>query len=183
LARPKRKIVVLDTETGGLDPNTHSILSLGAVVWHDGGIDDTFYTLIAEPEIHADPAALKVNGLNLDTVRSEGADPLSAVLALNNFLLKNDLRGLVTVGGHNVSFDVGFVRRLFNLAGRKYPFSHRSLCTQTAALLLEQAGRIDPPGTSLDVLCKLFGIQVRAGGELGKHNALEDAKATALLLT
>jgi DNA polymerase III epsilon subunit-like protein len=38
------KLLVIDTETGGLDASLHSLLELGAVVWKNG-------TIIAETEI------------------------------------------------------------------------------------------------------------------------------------
>jgi DNA polymerase-3 subunit epsilon len=42
------RFLVIDTETGGLQPEMHSILSLGAVVWDDGILGEEFEVLIAE---------------------------------------------------------------------------------------------------------------------------------------
>jgi DNA polymerase III epsilon subunit-like protein len=175
------RFLVVDTETGGLDPREHSILTLGAVIWKDGGIEDTLDLMIAEPEINACPEALKINGLDLDDVRAHGLDPTTAVLTLQNFLLMNDLRGKVQLVAHNLPFDVGFIQRLFRLAGREYPFSHRGICTMSTALFLRLCKRHTANGASADVLFRYFGIDANRSD--GHHRALDDAIGTAKLLT
>jgi len=182
----KRKLLIIDVETGGLDASKQSILSLAAVVWHAGAIEDHYYTLIAEPEIIAEEGALKVNKLTIEQVQDEGVTPTAAFNALQSMLLKHDMRSDVRLVGHNVAFDVTFLKRLLRLAGKtdkEYGrlFSYRSLCTQAGALLLEQAGRLDLPGgsASLDSLVKLWGVKLdRTDG----HNALADAYATVQVL-
>lgn len=183
-----KRFAVIDTETGGLDPNEHSILSLAVVLWEDGGITGKFQVVIREPNMRTTLEALKINGFTQDILEAEGVSPLTAVMSLKNFLAANEWRQRVTLAGHNVAFDVGFLRRLCRLGGmtpKEYGtlFSHRSLCTQTLALALEATGRCVFGSTSLDALCKYFGIVIREGGEQGRHDALEDATATAKLLT
>jgi len=182
-----RRFVVIDTETGGLDPNEHSILSLGAVYLLDGAIQDTFSVVIAEPEMSTTLEALRVNGMTMAQIEAEGLPPVVAVNALTSWLLKNDLRQRNTLAGHNVAFDIGFLKRLYRQAGKtdkEYSncFSHRSLCTQTLALGLDAACVREFPHTSLDGLAKALGVVIREGGEKGKHDSLEDAVATAKIL-
>lgn len=179
-----RKFLVLDTETGGLDAKTSSILSIGLVVWNNGGIDDELYIEIAEPDIQASPEALKVNGINLDDLRSRGDGPLAAVNKIEAFLQKNDLRNKVYIAGHNViGFDIPFVKRLYSLAGADFNkrFSYHMIDTMVMALCLDQVGRLGSGTVSLDKLCGLFKIDIR--GTETRHNALQDAKATAKLLS
>jgi len=183
-----RKLVVIDTETGGLDATEHSILSLAAVVWMDGSIEGKFQVVVKEPNMCVTLEALRINGFTKEILDTEGVSPVTAVHALQNFLLTHDLRSRVTLAGHNVGFDLGFLKRLYRLAGmstKEYEsrFSHRSLCTQTLALGLEAAGRCDFKGTGLNALCEYFSIVIREGGVHGRHDALEDATATAKLLT
>ncbi len=179
----KRKLLVVDTETGGLDPHGDAIISIAAIVWHEGGIDDRFYKVIRDPEGSLAPRALEVNGFTPERIEAEGEDPLAVVLALENFLLKNDMRNRITTAGHNVAFDLGFLRRLYRLAGYDFEkrFSHRALCTMTALLFLEQAGKLSLHSLSLDAVCKHFALARET--EDGKHNALSDADVTAKLLT
>lgn len=183
----QRKLLIIDTETGGLDPQEYSILTLGAVVWNNGGIDDEILLEIAEPEIKACKEALDVNGIDPVLHGQMGLDPLTCVNHLKGFLVKNDMLGRrrkVHVAGHNfVSFDLGFVKRLYRMAGEDYEklFSYRLLDTQTLALALEQAGRLPGiHGTSLNDLCAHFSVPLNRSSV---HNALEDARATAKLLT
>jgi DNA polymerase III epsilon subunit-like protein len=184
----RKRLLVIDCETGGLDCREHSILSLGAVIWNDNSIDAKFQVVIREPLMSTTLEALRINGFTNEIIENEGVSPSTAVQALQNFLLANDLRGRITLVGHNVAFDVGFLRRLYRLAGlsdKQYEkmFSHRVLCTQSLALALEAAGRCDFRRTSLDALCRYFKIDIREDASFGRHDALEDACAAAHLLT
>ena len=180
------KLVVLDVETGGLDPQKDSLLSVGAVVWEDGVLGKTIHFLVKEDTINAGAEALSINGLTVEQVENEGVSPVTAVAMLRQWLLDAGFQvspGKVTMGGHNVAFDAGFIERLFRLANARNPFAYRRICTQSAALFLMAAGRANYNNTGLDALCRTHGIEIRAMGSLGKHNALEDAVATAKLLT
>lgn len=185
----KRKLLVVDVETGGLDPAVNAILSVGALVFHQGAIEDRFYSVIDEgAEIRGggkiEDAALKVNGFTHWRIHDEGRTPLEAVNLIEAMMLKHDMRGRITIVAHNAAFDMGFIKRLYARAGRDFNkrFSYRALCTQTGALLLEQAGRLQLPrgSASLASLTKLWGIDLDRGD--GTHNALDDAEACALVL-
>lgn len=179
-----KKLLVVDTETGGLDPEAHSILSVAALVFADGQVVDEYYALVNEGEVViTEKAALAVSGLTVERVRSEGVSPLQAVNSINAMIAKHGMRGRVTIAAHNAPFDVAFLRRLWRLAGKDFDarFSYRALCTVTGALLLDFANRISLPGgsASLDNLVKYFGVKLdREGG----HNALNDAHAAAEVL-
>lgn len=184
----RKRLLVIDCETGGLNCVEHSVLSLGAVIWNDGSIDAKFQVVIREPQISTTLEALRINGLTHEIIENEGVSTLTAVQSLQNFLLANDLRPRITLVGHNVAFDVGFLKRLYRLAGvtdKEYGkwFSHRVLCTQTLALALETVERCDFKSTSLNALCRYFKIKIRDEDTYGRHDALEDATAAARLLT
>lgn len=178
------KIIVIDTETGGLDAEQKSILSLGAVILDNGSITDEFYTVIREDKIIYDAQALKVNGFTVSEIERDGVSPSEALDSFMSFLSRNNLANRATLAGHNVGFDIGFLKRLFRLAGREKVydkcFSYRTVDTQSVAQLLQMAGRITVKSTSLDSLCAACGITIREGSD---HNALEDARATAILFT
>lgn len=185
----KRKLLVVDCETGGLDANVNAILSVGALVFHQGAIEDRFYSIIDEGDPSRgggkiDDAALKVNGFTHKRIQEEGRSPIEVVNLIEALMQKHDMRGRITIVAHNAAFDMGFMKRLWARAGKDFnkQFSYRALCTQTGALLLEQAGRLQLPGgsASLDSLTKLWGIDLDRGD--GTHNALDDAVACALVL-
>jgi DNA polymerase III epsilon subunit-like protein len=174
----KRKLLVIDTETGGLNPECHAILSLAAVVYHDAP-EEHIHLVIKDPEGLLSSSALAVNGFTEERVNAEGVTPWEAVQRLKALLQKNDMRGRVTLVGHNLPFDVGFLRRLYRLAGEDFDaqFSHGGLDTKVAALLLEQAGRISMETASLIHAAPAVGVKVTQA-----HDALSDALATAKAL-
>lgn len=178
------KILFIDTETGGLDPNVQSILSIGLAVWNDGAVEATRNIWIAEQEIVADPAALKVNGIDIDWLRTEGKGVNNAAMEIENFLLENNLsKSPVMLGGHNVQFDVGFLKRLYRLAGRDFSktFSYRSVCTQVLAIACTAAGLTKFTAFSGDKVFTHFHCAPERVN--GKHEALGDAIASAKAFT
>src|SRR5258708_22116647 len=80
------ELLVIDTETGGLDPARHSLLSLGAVVWRDGRVGDGIEIFVAELVPVAEPQALAVSGLDMSWLKENGKPPRRAVQALESFL-------------------------------------------------------------------------------------------------
>jgi DNA polymerase-3 subunit epsilon len=179
------KMLVIDTETGGLDPTRHSILSVGLVVWHDGAVEVAEEIHIAEPEMVVEPEAMEINEIDTRWLARNGLPPARAVgrieqVITTSFPIERDPK--VPVAGHNVHFDVAFIRRLYSLAGliQGPRFAHRLLDTASVLKFLALAGLITESATSSTHAFKHFAIEF-APGE--RHSALADALATAELLT
>ena len=182
----KRKIVVIDTETGGIDASKHSILSIALCVLHGGGIDGKLYMLIKEPNIEATDEALVINKLTRSQLLAEGWSPGNAVDRIEAFLLEHDFRDprKVTLGGCQTDFDVSFLKRLYGFTDRDYAkrYDRRVLDISHGALLLEQAGRLDLRGDapSLENVSRALGVPLdRKDG----HNALNDCETTTRVLS
>jgi len=178
------KVCIIDTETGGLDPSKHSILSLGAVILEDRRIVDEFEILIKEPNITIALEAIHVNKMNILKICSEGTNAYDAVQSFRYFTLKYFPKDKVVLGGHNVNFDVGFLKRLWSLGVISEPFydeifSHRIIDTCSILRFLTLSGRISLKNASLTDACKYFGITVY---EEERHTAIGDARLTAQLL-
>jgi DNA polymerase-3 subunit epsilon len=175
----KRKLLIIDTETSGLDPQKNCILSLAAVVYHDGAIEAAEQWPVLDALGEFDPEALALNGFTHERVLADGISPWGVIQRLEQLLLKHDMRGRVVLAGHNLPFDVGFLKRLYRLAGEPYElqFSYGGLDTKVAALMLEAAGRIAPATSSLVHAAPAVGV---AHNEA--HDALADAMATAKVL-
>jgi len=184
-----KKLIVVDTETTGRDPHEHSILTFGAVIYQNGGISGKFIGRVQEPVISIEdpPRVLSqdfrfpVNNILLADVLTYDT-PWVVVQKFRNWLLANEIYGKLTLCAHNAAFDAGFLRRLWRLAGQDFneQWDYRMLCTQTAALLLEQAGRINLPGgsASLNNVAAVYGLQRSTEA----HDALEDATLVARVL-
>jgi DNA polymerase III epsilon subunit-like protein len=178
-----RKLVVVDTETGGLDDRQHSILSLGAVIWTDGLLSEPFNMYIREENMVTTPEALKINGITEDDL-ALAASPSFVVSTFEQWLHDNGVYGRQTLGGHNIAgFDMGFIKRLYRLSGKRMPFDYHVQDTMSLALGLQFAGRLNVPNVKLDTLCAHFGIKIREDDAKGRHNSGEDAAATAKLFT
>jgi len=179
------RLLLLDTETGGLDPERFSLLSVGLVLWEEGqlGAQDEFS--VAEPEIRYEPEAMAVNRIDVSILGATGLPPTQAVARLEHFLDSHFSRSpgdRILVAGHNVGFDVAFLRRLYRLAGRPGMtiFSHRVLDTSVILQFLALAGRLPATVTSSSGAFSYFGIDLPPGK---RHTALADARATGELLT
>jgi len=181
------KLLVVDTETGGADPNRHSILSLAAVVWENGEIRGEVEILVAEGDLVVTARALEINRIDLVAHAREAVAPREALSLLLDFVAKHYRRELdegeqVTLAGHNVGFDLGFLKRLCRLAGAEFPsvFSHRVLDTASVLRFLSLTELLPGKTVSSDGAFEYFGIAIEAET---RHSALGDARATAQLLT
>jgi len=181
----KYKVCVVDVESGGLDSEINSILSLGAVILDNGVISDNFSVLINEGvSLNVQAAALKVNGLTREKIEEEGVSPPEATNLFVTFLMKHFLPlSNVLLVGHNLAFDIGFIQRLFRLAEKpslfKKIFSYKTIDTMMLMQIMRFADRTTAKSVSLNDSCAAYSITIRFEE---RHDAAEDAKATATLL-
>ncbi len=180
------RLLVIDTETSGLDPARHGVLALAAVVWDDGRIAGSFEAYIWEPGMEIDPESLAINQINLRWLQREGQSPSAAIGAFEAFLDKAfpaaKSEGKVRLVGHNLGFDLPFLKALYAKAGYDYSrrFSHRAIDTASILGALIVADRLRLPEAGSSAAFAYFGIAPEADK---RHTALGDAVATAHLLT
>ena len=176
------RLLIFDTETGGLSPVKHSLLSLGAVIWQDGNIIGEFSVDIAERKISVESAAMAINRIDLTKHALTAQSPLIAVQRFEEFISTAFPHGQrIPLAGHNVNFDIGFLKRLYRQTRKDYEarFSHRAIDTASVMGFLMLSGRLNLANPGLDAGLKHFGVKfIRSK----RHSALEDARATALLL-
>ena len=172
------EVVVIDTETGGLDPDRVSLLTL-ALVPGDGGapLDLT----IAEDEMVITPRSLEITRLDPEALRRDGLKPAAACDRIDAWLASQARGRRLICAGHNVAFDLAFTRRLYRLAGRSLPdfFGHRTLDTHTLLWALRSVGRLPVHVVGSDAAFAHFGIEPAPED---RHTALGDARATRALL-
>lgn len=171
------RLLVLDTETGGLNPQTDALLSVGLADWEDGVILRKTEILIDPEGLVCDPKAMAVNGIDLDIHAAYAVSRAEASVLIRAFCRP---MGRPWIAGHNVHFDISFIRRLFDPTTLRMVFSHRVLDTLQVLAYLGHAGRIPDGIAKLDQAIAHFGIEVPPGQ---RHTALADALATAELYT
>jgi len=172
------EILFIDTETGGLDPKQHSLLSVGLVVWSPAGIKASQEILLKEKVFRIDHYALKVNKIDLTEHAAKAQTHAEGIRTLQNFVQQNFSGKGIVLAGHNVGFDVGFVKQWFDEERLEFSslFSHRSIDTHSILSALYLSGLIPEKVTDSNKAFDYFKIEVER-----RHTALSDALATALL--
>ncbi|MCU0849281.1 MAG: 3'-5' exonuclease [Spirochaetes bacterium] len=176
------KFLFIDTETGGTDAERNSILSVGLAVISSSGLEGELEIAVMEPELSVTEKALKINRINLDEHVKIATDPSTAVEKILAFAGKwPDLlsdREKIILFGHNVIFDIEFLKRLFKFTGHEYSdvFSHRIVDTSSILRFLHLKGVFKEDISNLDAALDHFGIN-----EFPRHQALKDAVLTAKL--
>jgi len=147
-----RIYVALDLETTGLDPQRDSILEIGAVKFRGDQVLDTFASLVNPGR----PIPLKITELTgiTDAMVQDAPSLWSVLPRLASFVRDQP------VVGHNIAFDLGFLRR------------HHILETNDALDTFELAGILVPyeERYSLGKLTEGLGVL-----ESQNHRALSDA--------
>jgi DNA polymerase-3 subunit epsilon len=175
------KILFIDTETGGVNPQEHSLLSIAMVVWKENTIVDAVEVLINEQWGVSTPEALAINKIKLSEHYKMADLPHIAISKMDVFLNKHySPNEKITLAGHNINFDINFIMRFLLNHSYNYNdrFSYRSIDTATILYYLYLAGRIKQRTLSSQEAFDLFGIK-----NIDRHTALGDARATANLFT
>ena len=177
----KNTFLVVDTETGGLSCKKNSILSIAGVVWQPRGeITKLFDLYIKEPELNVEEKALKINKIDLNVINKEGFSPFEAVKRIKIALNKRFglSRKPIQLVGHNVAFDLGFIRRLYRLAQQDMSLDFRDRALDSCSILqfLMISGKVKGFRASADVLFESAGVEI---AENDRHTAMGDALATA----
>jgi len=173
-------LLVIDTETGGLNCDQHSILSIAGVIWQPGiKVEPLFDLYVKEHTVQTTSKALKINKIDLNEVY-RGYEPYDAVKKIRRSL--DEYLGLarkpIQLVGHNVAFDIGFIKRLYKFAGLEFSADFRDRALDSCSILqfLMISGKVDGYRASADLLFKAAGVELK---EEDRHTALGDAVATA----
>ncbi|TCO32813.1 DNA polymerase-3 subunit epsilon [Kribbella steppae] len=155
---------VIDTETTGLLPgHRHRVIEIAVVLLDARGQVEHEWVTLLNPQRDLGPQ--HIHGI------------LTAdVLAAPEFGdVARELGGLLAgrmVVGHNVDFDLGFLRAEFGRLGYAVPLiTERSMCTMALAGYLYPGAK-----RTLGACCAAAGISIE-----GWHSALADTRATAQL--
>lgn len=173
------RLLFIDTETGGLDPEKHSLLSVGLVVWDSvlGECYSVEYHLKNE-NYRITKAAQRINKLT-DSDFNDAIIPQTLIEKIKG--IKEEYfadYAAIPLAGHNTQFDVQFIKKMFKDNRRSFDnvFLHRIVDTYSILKFLQDGGLIADAINSSAQAFKFFGISVD-----GRHTALGDAKATMRL--
>ena len=168
----------LDLETGGLDPRSDPILSVGMLPIREGSIrlGEAFQTLVRPEGAEAiAPSSMRAHHLLPGDVRE--APTLGAVLAEVDRRIRE---GALLV--HQAALDVPFLRRAYKRSGLRWPDPP---VVDTVALLIKAAKRarfVNPDAPEQEPELNLTAARRRLGlPDYGAHDALTDAVSAAEL--
>ena len=173
------RLLFIDTETGGLDPDKHSLLSVAMVVWENMEVIDSQELLINDGKLIVTDEALAINRIDIEKHKKSAISPSQAIEKILQFIGRHFPRERrITIAGHNVQFDLAFLKILFSQDKKDISkfFSHRIIDTSSILHYLYLAGHIKQKAISSEEAFELFEIKVE-----GRHTALGDAVATAEL--
>ena len=170
------RLLFIDTETGGLDPEKHSLLSVGFVVW-DSALGECYsaeYRLKNE-NFQITKTAQNINKLT-DSDFNSAIRPQTLIKKFKE-IKENyfDEYSAIPLAGHNTQFDVQFIKKMFRDNHRSFDniFLHRIVDTYSILKFLQDGGIITEEINSSAQAFRYFKITVD-----GRHTALGDAKAT-----
>ncbi|WP_425060342.1 3'-5' exonuclease DinG [Sporomusa carbonis] len=176
------KLLFIDTETGGIDCNKHSLLSVGLVVWgNDREIIDSTEVFIRHRNYIVTSTAQNINKFNMQEHEQLAVHPKKAIELILNFCKQHFSENLlIPLAGHNTQFDVNFLKVFLKKNGRSFDqiFSHRIIDTYTLLRSLYYSGKITNDISSSTQAFRYFDIKVN-----GRHSAKGDAIATAQLFS
>lgn len=154
-------IVVLDFETGGLDPAIHALMSVAAITLNENlETEKEYYHIIQDwPDRSITAEARAINGITDEMIQKSGV-PIDPILDDLQFILD------AVICCHNAAFDVDWL-------------NHRGFDIQEAIdtmfLSWDHWGKYTK--AKLGIVCERAGIPVQDA-----HNSLGDTRMTVNLL-
>ncbi|SRR6266540_978328 len=172
-------LVVVDVETSGINPFLNDVLAVGIA---------PLFANAQSLELYIRPNTIEWSPYAKDNFRKFRSEwelravaPSAACEIIEKYLLDNFSGNKVTPIGHNVGFDISFLKRLAFLGGRDElaGLSHRAIDTHTILYLLYLQDKLPITALNSDGAFQYFKIRVP---DASRHTALGDALATRELI-
>ena len=180
------KIIFIDTETGGVNPEKAALIQLSGIIRIDKKDVEKFNFYIKPFEnSEVTEKALEVQGRTLEELKTDKYVEEKEVYKqfinlLDKYIDKYDRTDKFVVAGYNVRFDVDILKAFFQRHGNNFLFSYldSSMLDPLYSIRLLQIAEVLPvlENNKLETWCKHFGIELKA------HDSLEDIEATKKLI-
>ena len=162
--------IVFDTETSGLSPQQgHEILQIGAVKYNTltgEAIDTQSIYIKPSPHCVIEPAALRVNGIDIEKLKQTG---VSKGEAINTFI---EFIGTCPLFAYNAPFDMRFLKSTCEMVN--IPLPTNPVCD---VLAMVRKLALPTENKKLGTISEHFGFE---GGCF--HEAIKDCDATNFVL-
>jgi len=176
--------MVIDTETGGLDAQKHSILEVAACTL---GGEPIFESLVLEArreDIVIGKVAQRMHKINIDELELQGVGPTTVITRLLDAVDTHYTDGRPTLAIKNPTFDVPFLKRLYRLSDFgedqfEKDWGHRFFDVTTLGITIQMVNKVhvlEPP--QLNRMADWFDVPKPEG----QHRAMVDCLYTAQIL-
>lgn len=162
------RYVSVDIEASGPIPGDYSLLSIGACLVEDPS--KQFYIELQPVSPNYNETALRVSGLNMESLALNGIDPKTAMQEFEIWLRQFENPIMV---GYSATFDWMFIAYYFHHYLGTNPFGHNAI--DIKALYMGTTG-CDWKESSKKPIAIDLGVEIR-----NTHNALEDSVEQAKL--
>lgn len=171
-------IIVIDTETGGLNPHQHSLLTVALIVTRNLEIIASREWHLKHEEYHTTERALEINGIDIEAHDALATPATEAINDMLNFLDHHSLpEERVVFFGQNTIFDKQFFEEAVEHSGQTKRYrsivSHRYIDLMSITAFLNLSGHIKTDNLGLDAVITSIGIEREQ-----RHSALGDARMT-----
>ena len=177
------KILFLDLETTGTDFAEHSIVEFGGVFYNGRELTKTLKHYMQSPkESNISMKAMSVNHTDIRTYLSNyprKEEKQFAISLADEIITLNRKYGKLKIGGHNVAFDIVFIKTLFNkfnIKGWDEIFDFNPVDTSVIGHFLRSIKVLDMQSFNLHKLAEVLKIEIE---EQHLHKAWYDAEITA----
>jgi len=177
------KYISFDTETTGLDSDKCNLLTVCFIIL-DSDLNeiDRLNISLKQVNYYVNVEALKVNKINLVKHHDNSIDIIDARNKLHNFLDKYKTQYNLIPIGHNIKFDISFIKSSGLLMDNEYLkyISFNAIDTISIAQFLKLSGKLPKQQSiSLVNLCKYAKLDQEQNQE---HTAEYDTEMTIKLL-
>lgn len=178
--------ILTDVETGGLDENKHSLLSVYAMAVDSNLVKKTDISLLIKPDdglYQLDAEAMTVNNINIAEHNKTAIKESEAAREFLNWLgwrWTEFIKEKYVFCGHNCDLDKRFLKKLLKKQNQNWDdwFSRRNLDSSAIAQFLRLTGRLpENHSCSLKDLCSFYNIPY-----LNAHEAKADVEMTLEVL-
>lgn len=173
------KILFIDTETGGINPSEHSLLSIAFAIWENGKITAAKEFLINDGVLNVTSQALEINNIDIKEHSRIALTSENAISEIKDYLNQNfGFDEKIILCGHNILFDINFFKNFWNKNEGNFNnrFSHRYVDTSSILFFLSILNKIPENSNSSQNAFNFFSISIDK-----RHSALGDVLGTAEL--
>ena len=184
-----KSLIIFDVETSGINPETSSIVQLGAVIFNKNGhleedFKSSYYTFNEYVKPYTDEweeEACNIHKIKRAFLENNGKD-INRVLKLFEFWISpfnEDLKKKYWLAQWSCGFDTSMLTAAYKKIEREYPFHYRSFDVASIVRwhLAKQGKLFQKCGE--DVCARALGIKVY---DTQLHDALYDSTLSGLML-